>query len=226
MPPSGRHHEAQRDPSSPHTNGPTIHKTCKLEIFLLVFPDQVEGQSYRVGMQLGRKGQKKFSIFISLALACHGVGRVLHVPTRPSSPAEMMTAAPQARDGQAETRAISKLMQKAAELAEQRARSGDQTEWHGRQGETREAAAEQQACATGAAERRVAAPRREHGAQIILFAVQCDRGSGYPGDERLRSSSLRCLSYGQRYEEGLSLRSDAAIRAPSRGSARPLLTTY
>ena len=69
----------------------------------------LEGQSYRVGMQLGRRGQKKFSIFISLALACHGVGRVLHVPTRPSSPAEMMTAAPQARDGQAETRAISKL---------------------------------------------------------------------------------------------------------------------
>ena len=87
---------------------------------MLVFPDQVEGQSYRVGMQLGRRGQKKFSIFISLALACHGVGRVLHVPTRPSSPAEMMTAAPQARDGQAETRAISKLMQKAAELAKQR----------------------------------------------------------------------------------------------------------
>ena len=165
MPPSGRHHEAQRDPSSPHTNGPTIHKTCKWRSYLLVFPDQVEGQSYRVGMQLGRRGQKKFSIFISLALACHGVGRVLHVPTRPSSPAEMMTAAPQARDGQAETRAISKLMQKAAELAEQRARSGDQTEWHGRQGETREAAAEQQACATGAAERRVAAPRREHGAR-------------------------------------------------------------
>ena len=88
------------------------------------------------------------------------------------------------------------------------------------------------------AERRSCERARERAAATCTYAVsERARGTQWLPREsvpRLWASTRRLAlapapssgrhTLGQRYEEGLSLRSDAALRAAPRGSARPLLT--